>query len=314
MTAVLLLLALCAAEAIGPPNGGQDSGLQVTRENPTKADISPRSASFLEEEETLCSGAQCGLCNQPCAQTCCGPDNGGTPKPECCSQHENVTTKIVYVPPRQMSETKCPQCNLCPTIMAQSYVDPDVANCCNAHPCGIVKSISNDMPNWPRNVTVQLKNPYGAHWTYRKHIQKHGIDTTRFMNDSRQIKAAVALAAKASGDHVQEMTEKEDPGIPLNTSNTSSAFNTSSVPGVAVVVMPEGVNIDDWHIAHPNGKWHPNMSAYADLMTPPNTSNSTNSSDEYTHERSRDEYMHRLDDARDSEDVMVQTLDITSLF
>ena len=71
MTAVLLLLALCAAEAIGPPNGGQDSGplrsaalgltahlihasllpgLQVTRENPTKADISPRSASFLEEE------------------------------------------------------------------------------------------------------------------------------------------------------------------------------------------------------------------------------------------------------------------------
>lgn len=211
---------------------------------------------LIAESEGVCSGSKCGLCDQPCADACCGTEEG---KPECCSQHETVKIAVPFQMPRVIKDTPCPPCALCKSIMAQAFVDPDLAACCNAVPCGSKKTISNKIPDPPQNQVEVGKNPYGANWTYEKHIKKNGIDTSQLINAPPIVKAAVAQAAKAAQE-VQDEMKNTNATNETNQSNASSSsssspsqspgMNTSHTPGIAVVLMPPGVDVDDWLNAH----------------------------------------------------------------
>lgn len=205
----------------------------------------------------MCSGSKCGLCDQPCADACCGTEEG---KPECCSQHETVKIAVPFQMPRVIKDTPCPPCALCKSIMAQAFVDPDLATCCNAVPCGSKKAITNKIPDPPQNQVEVGKNPYGANWTYEKHVKKNGIDTSQLINAPPIVKAAVAQAAKAAEEVQDEMkntnaTNETDTSSNSSSSSSSSpsnssGMNTSHTPGIAVVLMPPGVDVDDWLNVH----------------------------------------------------------------
>lgn len=187
---------------------------------------STETVSLIAEEEQICPKEQCGLCN-PCEPECCGSGQ----KPLCCAQQQNPVFKIPYVAPYNVRDTPCPSCSLCKSIMAQSYVDPKLAECCNARPCGTKKTISNKIPEPPQNQTVVGKNPYGANWTYEKHVKKNGINTVQFENASALVKAAVAYAASY------------DPPLQKNKSNISTSRNESEGN---LIVLPPGVDAKDW--------------------------------------------------------------------
>lgn len=217
---------------------------------------------LIAESEGVCSGSKCGLCDQPCADACCGTDEG---KPECCSQHETVKIAVPFVMPRVIKDTPCPPCALCKSLMAQAFVDPKLAECCNAVPCGSMKAISNTVPDPPQNVVEEGKNPYGASWTYEKHVKKNGIDTSQFINAPPIVKASVAQAAKAAQEVQDEMkntnaTNATNSNETNSSPSNSSGMNTSHTPGTPVLLMPPGVDVDDWlhdftkaHALHGNG-------------------------------------------------------------
>lgn len=194
-------------------------------------------------EQGVCSGAKCGLCNQPCADACCA---NGT-KPECCSQHVTPQYKIPYRAPYSVRETPCPACGLCKSILSQENVDPKLAKCCTTIPCGTVKTISNKVPDPPKNRVINGTNPYGPDWTYEKHVKKNGVDTRAFENATSLVKSAVAHASKDVEMIVQQMSSAASEQSALsNTSNSSQRLNTSTVPGAPVIMLPPGVTAKDW--------------------------------------------------------------------
>jgi len=264
----VVVLALCCQLAGAADNADGVVGMIESNTSNT--------TTLIPEEVGVCAGQQCGLCTQPCADACCGD---GT-KPECCSQHVNVTFHIPYSAPLKVATTPCPGCDLCASIMAQLYVAPEVKACCEATPCGSIKEITNSAPE-QRDVIVQGTNPYGANWTYEKHVKKFGINTASYA-DSNITKAAVAAAVKDAQKIVAAMSNPEPittPTTPTSQSNSSNAstpstasrVSTNDPKGVAVILLPPGVNVSDWEgLADPPTK----------VSNASNTSNSTDTTAE----------------------------------
>lgn len=190
------------------------------------------------EGQAVCAGASCGLCNQPCADACCG---SGV-KPPCCAQHQTPKIDTSYLPPRTIATTPCPSCDLCPAILTAAYVDPDVAKCCNAVPCGSVTQIENTAAG-SNATSTNGTNPYGANWTYEKHVKKHGVDIQKFAKTPIQ-KAAAAIAAKDSEAVATQMHSNHTPAVV----KSNETLNTSSSPGVPVILLPPNVTAKDWEM------------------------------------------------------------------
>merc|ERR1711939_394478 len=105
------------------------------------------------------------------------------------------------------------------------------------------------------NVTVNGTNPYGENWSYEKHVKKHGIDTTQYIDAPPVVKAAVAKAAKDAQAIAAEMAGNSS--IELEPGSNSSGLDTSHTPGIAVVLMPPNVSISDWEIPYVPPPKHP---------------------------------------------------------
>jgi len=266
------LLLCCVAVSVAYNGWDTQSGADHTGESDDvlwqldNAEVGP--VSLIAEEVGVCSGNSCGLCNQPCADVCCSASEG---KPECCSQKETPKFKIPFMTPRIIPDTPCPACNLCKNIMSQSYVDPKMAECCNAKPCGSQKMISNKIPDPPKDQVVEGVNPYGANWTYEKHVKKNGVNTTAFKTAGPIVKAAVAMAAKQAQEVASEMSFT--PEMLSKNATNASKMNTSFVPGIPVLLMPPGVNVSDWEM--PNRMIVPGAN---ETIVNPNSTNSSNSS------------------------------------
>jgi len=233
---VLLVLALTAT--VG--RGQQDAASLDVSDVLT----APVELIALEEAESdvvksaVCSGSSCGLCNQPCADACCG--TGNETKPPCCSQTAAPTITTPFIAARPVVSTPCPSCELCPSILAATYVEPGLADCCNANPCGSKKLIENT-PNGTNATSTLGVNPYGANWTYEKHVKKHGVDITKYAQTPLQ-KAAAALAAKDS-----EEVANQAHAPPANGSSNGS-LNTSTTPGVPIILLPPNITVADWEM------------------------------------------------------------------
>lgn len=234
---VLLVLALTAAVGRGQQDDATLDDSDVV--------AAPVELIALEEAErgvvksAVCSGSSCGLCNQPCADACCG--TGNETKPPCCSQTAAPTITTPFIAARPVVSTPCPSCELCPSILAATYVEPGLAECCNANPCGSKQLIENTLNGTNATSTLGV-NPYGANWTYEKHVKKHGVDITKFAQTPLQ-KAAAALAAKDS-----EEVANQAHAPPANGSSNGSSLNTSTTPGVAVILLPPNITVADWEM------------------------------------------------------------------